>query len=77
MIEATCNFAADFKMRNLIFTNRHFVRTVNDDVRRLHERIAEKTVGREILFFQVFLLLFVRRHPLQPTERRDHAEQQR
>ena len=77
MIEAARDFAADFEVRYLIFAHRHFVSAVNHDISRLHKRIAEKAVRCEIFLFQVFLLLFVRRHALQPAERRDHAEQQR
>ena len=39
-------------------------------------RIAEKSVGAQIFFRNVFALLFVCGNALQPAQRRDHGKQQ-
>ena len=40
------------------------------------QRIAEKAVGVDVVVLNIFELLFVRGHALQPTERRDHGKEQ-
>ena len=64
-------------MRDLILADRHHVRAVDQDVGRLHHRIAEKAERRQVAIGELFLLVLVRRHALEPAHRRDHAEQQR
>ena len=76
MVEATRDLARQLDVHHLVLANRHQAGPINQDVSRLQERIAEETVGREILFLQSFLLILVGRHPLQPTEWGDHRQQE-
>ena len=63
-------------MRGLVLTHRDKVRLIDENVRRLDQRIAEESIRAEVFVGEVFLLLFVRRHALQPSERSNHREQQ-
>jgi hypothetical protein len=62
-------------MRHLVRAYRHKIRPVQQDIRRLQQRISKKTVGVQFFFRKLRLLVLVRRHPLQPSKRRKHAEQ--
>ena len=75
VIEAARELAHELHVRDLILADRHHIRAIKQDVGALHHRIAQKTVRRQISVAQSFLLLLVRRHALQPTHGRDHAEQ--
>ena len=70
------NFAGQFHVRHLIFADRNDVRLVDQNIRRLQHGITKKTVGVQIFFLDVFLLLFVGRDALQPAQRSDHRKQQ-
>ena len=76
MIEAPRDLARDLQVRHLVLAHRHEGRAVEEDVRALQQRIAEEAVGGEVLFLQLLLLVLVRRHALEPAERRDHRQQQ-
>jgi hypothetical protein len=76
MVEAARQLTRKLDVRHLILAHRHLVGAVDQDVGRLQQRIAEKTVGRQILVLQLFLLILVGRHALQPAERRHHRQQQ-
>src|ERR1035441_10369393 len=41
---------------------------VDQNIRRLQDGITEKPVGAQVLFLDIFLLLFVGRNSLQPSE---------
>ncbi len=75
-VEAARDFASQFDVRNLVFAHRNEVALVDQDVRRLQHRIAEKSVGAQIFLRNVFALLFVGGDALQPAQRRDHGKQQ-
>ena len=45
IIKTTCDFACHFQMRYLILTDRYMLRAVNQNIRRLQQRIAQKAVG--------------------------------
>ena len=77
MIEAAREFAHQLEVRYLILADRHHVGAIDQDVGALHHRVAEKAVSRQIPVGELFLLVLVGRHALQPADRRDHAEQQR
>ncbi len=72
VVEAARDFARKLDMRHLILTHRHLVGAIDQDVGRLQQRIAEETIGRQILVLQLLLLILVGRHPLQPAQRRHH-----
>ena len=76
MIETARDLAGEFDVRNLVFADRYAIGTIDQDVCTLQQRIAEKTVGGKILVGQFFLLVLVRRNALEPSERRDHRQQQ-
>jgi hypothetical protein len=76
VVEAAGDFARKLDVRHLVLAHRHLVGAVDQDVGRLQQRVAEETVGGQILVFQFFLLVLVGRHPFQPAERRHHRQQQ-
>jgi len=76
MVEAARGLARQLDVRHLVLTDRHVRGTVHEYVRALQQRVTEEPVGGEILLFQLFLLVLVARHALEPAERRDHREQQ-
>ncbi len=76
MVEAPADLAGEFDVRHLVLAHRHEVGAVNQDVGGLEQWIAEKTVGRQILFRQFFLLVLVGWHALQPAQRRHHRQQE-
>ena len=61
-------------MRDLIAPDRHVLAAHDRDVAELQERIAEKSVGSDLLAERLDLPL-VRRDALEPGNRRDHREQ--
>jgi len=76
VVKASRDFSRQFDVRNLVLADRNKVCPVNQDVRRLQQRIPQEAVRAEVLIFDVLALLFVGRDALEPPERRDHAEQQ-
>src|SRR5690242_15424609 len=62
-------------MRHLVLANGNKVRTIEQDVRRLQQRIAEEAVGIQVLFAQLLLLVLVGGNALQPAERGKHAKE--
>ncbi len=75
MVETTRDLAREFDVRNLIFTDRHLGRLVNQDIGALQQGITEKAVSRQILARQLFLLVLVGRHTLEPAQWRNHRQQ--
>ena len=71
------DLARDLEMRDLVLPDRNDLSVDDRDVDRLQERIPEQAEVRHVALGHVAQTLLVRRHPLQPSERRDHAEQQR
>ena len=63
-------------MRDLVLAYGYKIALVNENVRSLEHRIAEETVGAQILLRNILALFFVGRNALQPAQRRDHGEQQ-
>ena len=63
-------------MRHLVLPHWHQLALHDRDVRGLQQRVSEEPVVRDVAFGQVAEALFVRGHPLQPSERGDHPEQQ-
>jgi len=63
-------------MGHLIGAHRHLAGPVNQDVGGLQQRVTEKAVGAQVLLAQLFLLVFIGRHPFQPGQRRHHRQQQ-
>src|SRR5262249_5023206 len=52
------------------------IRLIDEDIRGLQDRIAEKTVCAQISLLYLFLFFLISRIPLQPGDRNDHGEQQ-
>ena len=76
VVEAARDLAGEFDMRHLVLAHRHLGGAIDQDIRALQQRIAEETVSAQVLFGKLFLLVLVRRHALQPAQRRDHRQQQ-
>ena len=76
VVEAPREFPCEFQMGQLVFAYRNEVRLVQQDVRGLEHGIAEKAVGAEVFFFDLVLLFFVGRIPLQPGHGHHHGEQE-
>ena len=68
MVEAARDLARDLDVRHLILAHRHVLSPVEQDVGRLQQRIAEKSVGGEILVRELRLLILVGGNALQPAE---------
>ena len=75
VIETTSHLAHELDMRNLVFTDRNEFRAIDEHIGGLQQRIAEKTVGRQVLVLELFDLVLVSRHALQPSQRRAHRQQ--
>ena len=76
VIEAPRDLTRDFDMRHLILAHWHAVGAVYQDVRALQQRITEKAIGGEVFLGELFLLILIGRHAFQPTQWRDHRQQQ-
>ena len=76
VIEAACDLACELDVRHLVFAHGYLGGTVDEDVGALQQRVTQETVGRQIFPRQLLLLVFVGRHTFQPTQRRDHRQQQ-
>ena len=61
-------------MGDLIFTHRHIVALIDHDIRRLQHRITQKTVGAQVLIFNIVALFLVGGHSFQPAQRGNHGE---
>jgi hypothetical protein len=61
---------------DLILPDRHEVATHDRDIDGLQHRVAEQPEVRDVAFGHVTQTFLERRHPLEPAERCDHAEQQ-
>ena len=76
VIETPRDLARQLDMGDLVLADRDLAGLVHEDVRALEQRITEKTVGRKIALLELLLLVLVARHSLEPTQGRDHGEQQ-
>ncbi len=76
LIEPPRDFPRQLHVRYLVFAHRNEITFVHQDVGRLQHGIAEKSVGAQVFFLDVLLLVLVGRHALQPAQRRDHGKQQ-
>jgi hypothetical protein len=74
-VEAARELAHELDVRHLILADGHHVGAVDEDVRRLHHRVSQEAVVRQIAVGKLLLGVLVRRDALQPADRRDHAEQ--
>ena len=75
MVEPPRNLPRDLHVRRLVDSYGHKVRLVHQNVGRLQHRIAENPNRRQVLLFQLLLLVLVSRNPLQPAQRRNHLQQ--
>ena len=76
-VEAPDDLAADLEVALLVLADRDVVREVERDVGRHEDRVAEEAERPEVLLAELLDLLLVRRHALEPAERRDHPEDER
>src|SRR4029077_13548361 len=77
---AADDFAAQLDVGDLVFADGDkqggaFFR-IHDDVGGLQARVAEEAVGVKVFVLHVFKRFFVGGDALEPTERRDHREEQ-
>ena len=68
VIEAPRDFARDLDVRDLIFAHRHVLRAIQQNVRALQQRIAEKSIGAQVMVGELRLLILVGRNALQPAQ---------
>ncbi len=76
MVEPPGDFAGDLHVGHLVRAHRHQAGPVHQDVRALEQRVPQETIGGEVLFLELFLLILVARNPFKPAQRRDHRQQQ-
>ena len=77
MIKTRRNVATQLQMLFLVFANRHIIRPINQNIRRLQNRVAEQTRRHKrliVFYFQLLALVFELRHFRQFTKTR-HAIQ--
>ena len=79
VVEASRDFAGQFDVRNLILADRYTIRAINENVGGLHQGIAKKAIGGEIVtaFTQFLHLIFVGWYAFQPGQWREKRQQQR
>ena len=75
MVEASGDLARDLDVGHLVLAHRHQAGTVYKDVGALEQRVTEKAIGREVAVRHLRLLVLVRRHALEPGQRRNHGQQ--
>ena len=63
-------------MRQLVFPYRYEVRLVDEDIRGLEDRIAEKSVRAQIAVLHLFPFFLIGWIPFQPGDRNHHGEQE-
>ncbi len=76
VVEPPRHFPREFQMRQLVFSHRDEIRFVQENIGGLEDGIAEKAVGAEVLFFDLFLFFFVGRIPFQPGDGNHHRKEQ-
>ena len=76
VVEPPCDFPGYLEVRHLVDTDRDVFSPVDDDVSGLKQRVSEEALGRQVSVLQLLLLFLVSGHPLKPTERSDHREEQ-
>src|SRR5271166_3839314 len=76
LIEAPCHLASQLDVRDLVFSDRNEIGLVHEYVGGLQQRVAQESVGSEILVLYVFALLFITRNAFQPSQRCNHTEEQ-
>ena len=76
VVEASRDLARDLQVRALVLAHRDLRRFVQQDVTRHQDRVPEERIRRQVLVLDVQDLLFVRRTPLEPSERRNHRQRQ-
>ena len=72
VVETPRKFPRQFKMRELVLAHRDEIRLVQENVGCLQNRVSQKAVGGEIFFFDLFLLLLVRRIAFELCVRSHH-----
>ena len=76
-IEPANDLPGDLEMGHLVLPHRHQLPADDRDVHGLQDRVAEQPEVRHVALGHVAQSLLVRRHALEPSERRDHPEEQR
>ena len=76
LIETARDLACNLHVRDLIFADGNVGSLIHQDVSRLQDGIPEESVGVEVLFLEILLLVLVGRDALKPAERGHHGEQQ-
>ena len=62
-------------MAGLVLAHRHVLGLVDQDVGRLQQRVAQESVGGQILVFELFLLVLVGGYTLEPAQGCAHGQQ--
>ena len=76
MVKASSDLAGKLNVGHLILPHGDMGRSVNQDIGRLQQGIAQKAIGREITIRELVLLVFIAGYPLKPAQWRAHGEQQ-
>jgi hypothetical protein len=75
VVEAARHLARQLHVRGLVLAHRHEGGLVDQDVGRLQQRVAQEAVGRQVAVAELFDLVLVGGHALQPAQRRAHGQQ--
>ena len=75
VVKAAGSFPRQLHMAGLVFTHWHILGAVNQNVGRLQQRVAQKSIGGQIFVLELHLLVFVSGYPLKPAQRRAHSQQ--
>ena len=73
-VEAPDDLARQLEMGGLVLADGHEVRLVDDDVGRLEDGIAQKSVRVEVPVLDLLLHLLERRDAFEPGQGRDHGQ---
>ena len=76
VIKTPGNFPGELNVCYLVSAHRHITRAVDENICSLKQRIPEKSVGIELFFLKVLLLILIAGDTLQPTHGRDHGKKQ-
>ncbi len=76
VIETPRRLPCQLDVRDLILAHGHIGRAIDENVRALQQRVAEKAVGREVAILELLLLVLEARYAFQPAQWGHHGQEQ-